>query len=178
MDTDQIDYCARLKVDLDAARAELSVWQLVRDEQARAHDLHGPRWVGHPAYITNERRLPILVEEVGEVAEAIQAGDVVALRVELTQVAAVAVSWLQALDPPPPVDPLAAEAEWQAEGRRRRQRRLNRYVAAVKLCEVHAGEHECGVEWEHCGPHECQWCGTLWHLPEDVSELCGEMGSQ
>ena len=42
-------------------------------------------------------RLAALVEEVGEVARALQEGDYENLAVELVQVAAVAVAWVEAL---------------------------------------------------------------------------------
>jgi NTP pyrophosphatase (non-canonical NTP hydrolase) len=43
-------------------------------------------------------RLSVLMEEVGEVATAIQNGDDANLREELIQVAAVAVRWIEAMD--------------------------------------------------------------------------------
>ncbi|MGL5918484.1 MAG: MazG nucleotide pyrophosphohydrolase domain-containing protein [Cetobacterium sp.] len=42
--------------------------------------------------------LTILVEEVGEVARAIQEGDRISLREELIQVAAVCAAWVEGLD--------------------------------------------------------------------------------
>lgn len=51
----------------------------------------------HPEW-TDRQRLPVLVEEVGEVARAIQTGDLDNLREELVQVAAVAVAWVEAID--------------------------------------------------------------------------------
>lgn len=54
------------------------------------------RWEGDSmATVSDGRRLAVLVEEVGEVAAALQGdGD---LREELVQVAAVAVAWLEVL---------------------------------------------------------------------------------
>ena len=75
------------------------IWSAIVAEQVRAREWHGHDWVGQP-HLMDADRLPILVEEVGEVATAIQDRDVVALRVELVQVAAVAVSWLQTLEGP------------------------------------------------------------------------------
>jgi NTP pyrophosphatase (non-canonical NTP hydrolase) len=43
-------------------------------------------------------KLAVLVEEVGEIAKAIQERDWANLREELTQTAAVCTAWLQALD--------------------------------------------------------------------------------
>lgn len=55
------------------------------------------RWSGDRiATINDQHRLVVLVEEVGEVARAVQGeGE---LREELVQVAAVAVAWLEALE--------------------------------------------------------------------------------
>lgn len=55
------------------------------------------RWNGERiATVPDGYRLAVLVEEVGEVAQALQGeGDVES---ELTQVAAVAVAWLEALE--------------------------------------------------------------------------------
>lgn len=75
------------------------IWSAIVLEQARARELHGNGWVGWESHLDADR-LPVLMEEVGEVATAIQDGDVVALRTELVQVAAVAVSWLQTLEGP------------------------------------------------------------------------------
>jgi hypothetical protein len=55
------------------------------------------RWGGATiATVDDGRRLAVLVEEVGEVARALQDGTDPA--VELVQVAAVAVAWLEALE--------------------------------------------------------------------------------
>lgn len=54
--------------------------------------------------IADVLKLPVLGEEFGEVAKAMNEGDADALREELIQVAAVAVAWIESLDPlTPPV---------------------------------------------------------------------------
>lgn len=45
-------------------------------------------------------KLSVLTEEVGEVAKAINDGDLQNLREELVQVAAVAIAWLETFDDP------------------------------------------------------------------------------
>lgn len=50
----------------------------------------------HPGF-QNHKRLPVLVEEVGEIAEAIQNRDMKNLQEELIQLAAVCVRWLEQL---------------------------------------------------------------------------------
>lgn len=49
-------------------------------------------------HIADLMKLPVLVEEIGEVAEAILEGNSVNLSTELVQVAAVCVAWLEALE--------------------------------------------------------------------------------
>lgn len=79
---------------------------LVADERVRQE--HKARdgdfaWTCSDPTVSNESRLAVLVEEVGEVARAVlgesgavsDGGD---LRRELVQVAAVATAWLEALD--------------------------------------------------------------------------------
>ena len=72
------------------------IWTEITLEQVRARELHGEDWTGDPQVMDGDR-LPVLVEEVGEVATEVQTGDVAALRDELVQVAAVAVAWLRTL---------------------------------------------------------------------------------
>jgi NTP pyrophosphatase (non-canonical NTP hydrolase) len=48
----------------------------------------------HPVF-PEDKRLAILIEEVGEVATAIQNGDIENLKEELIQVASVCVRWLE-----------------------------------------------------------------------------------
>jgi len=76
----------------------MSAYADIRKERARQDDLAAAgRWGGESvATISDDRRLRVLVEEVGEVASALQDGS--QLRVELVQVAAVAVAWLEAFD--------------------------------------------------------------------------------
>lgn len=52
---------------------------------------------GNSVPVTNLMRYPILAEEVGEVARAMNDGDDANLKEELVQVAALAVAWLEAL---------------------------------------------------------------------------------
>ncbi len=88
--------------------ARLGVLLAVHDERERQEARWNP--AGVPGAFPPDARLPVLVEEVGEVADAMQAlavadpmeGEDVAgrehLRAELVQVAAVAVRWIEALD--------------------------------------------------------------------------------
>ena len=82
----------------------MSVYDEIRTERTRQDTLAAAgRWGGESvATISDDRRLRVLVEEVGEVARALdwhqdleEDGQ---LRAELVQVAAVAVAWLEALD--------------------------------------------------------------------------------
>ena len=78
-----------------------------RQEDLRAADVLD--WTcAHPR-VTGDRKLAVLVEEVGEVAAALHefTGDPADLRAELVQVAAVAVAWLESLPA------AAAAAEFQ-----------------------------------------------------------------
>ncbi|WP_198144303.1 hypothetical protein [Parafrankia sp. EUN1f] len=69
----------------------------VEAEATRAHAKHGARSILSPA-LGDQARLPVLVEEVGEVARAMLEGaDLDHLRAELVQVAAVALTWVEAL---------------------------------------------------------------------------------
>ena len=68
------------------------------------------------AAVSGREKLPVLVEEVGEVAEALQRPGRLSdehrahLRTELIQVAAVAVAWAESLDDHRPPSPAAPEA--------------------------------------------------------------------
>ena len=77
----------------------MSVYDDIRTERTRQDTLAAAgRWGGESvATISDDRRLRVLVEEVGEVARALEEDDS-QLRVELVQVAAVAVAWLEAFD--------------------------------------------------------------------------------
>lgn len=73
----------------------------IGDERDRQEGLKAAGKFSHTCAdteLTDDRKLVILVEEVGEVARAIQSGDWVNLRDELVQVAAVACAWAEALD--------------------------------------------------------------------------------
>jgi NTP pyrophosphatase (non-canonical NTP hydrolase) len=76
----------------------VSVYDDIRTERGRQDTLAAAgRWGGESvATISDDRRLRVLVEEVGEVARALEEDDS-QLPVELVQVAAVAVAWLEAL---------------------------------------------------------------------------------
>ncbi|MDT3440284.1 MULTISPECIES: hypothetical protein [unclassified Pseudofrankia] len=92
----------------------------VEAEVARAHRKHGERSILNPA-MPDAVRLPVLVEEVGEVARAMLEGaDPRHLRDELIQVAAVALTWVEALrdrtDQAPLFDPGQAVTESDAVG--------------------------------------------------------------
>jgi NTP pyrophosphatase (non-canonical NTP hydrolase) len=66
-----------------------TVYLEIAQERTRQDEMHVfPFWL----------RLSVLMEEVGEVATAIQNGDDANLREELIQVAAVAVRWIEAMD--------------------------------------------------------------------------------
>lgn len=71
----------------------------VLDERIRQEEL---RELGHFGFtcadpVTDAARLPVLIEEVGEVANAMLEGDPEKLLTEVVQVAAVAVAWAEAL---------------------------------------------------------------------------------
>jgi hypothetical protein len=69
----------------------------VEAEVARAHAKHGDRSILNPA-MPDAVRLPVLVEEVGEVAKAmLEDATATELQAELIQVAAVALTWAEAV---------------------------------------------------------------------------------
>jgi NTP pyrophosphatase (non-canonical NTP hydrolase) len=77
--------------------------ELVAEERKRQDDKWGREYIMenrervHYYWPSSpEQKLTILMEEVGEVARAILEHDVQNLREELTQVAALAVAWLEA----------------------------------------------------------------------------------
>lgn len=74
----------------------------IQQEVDYAHKVHGEDSMYSPKS-SNDRRLAILVEEVGEVAAELNEAasgnlDETNLRLELIQVAAMAATWLEALD--------------------------------------------------------------------------------
>lgn len=75
-------------------------YKAIHDERHRAHMLWSP--TGDSMEVLphdSPRRLPILVEEVGEVAKALnEDAPMKELRMELIQVAAMAAAWIAALD--------------------------------------------------------------------------------
>jgi hypothetical protein len=75
------------------------LFHLVGQEVRRAYEKHGSDSMLEPGK-DDGTRLAILVEEVGEVARALtyDEGDGANLREELVQVAAMAVSWLHAIE--------------------------------------------------------------------------------
>lgn len=75
------------------------VYELIHDEQVRAHNKHLAKgWSMEKASPNDPRWLPVLVEEVGEVANALNEGALAGhLAEELLQVAAMACAWIDAL---------------------------------------------------------------------------------
>lgn len=76
-------------------RAQADIFIAIIDERNRQDKKHGE---GSMRRCTDNIRLAIVTEEVGEVARAIIEGDGENLREELVQVAACAVAWLEAID--------------------------------------------------------------------------------
>ena len=76
------------------------VYTDIAAERRRARELHEPRGTGvEDIHFANPRWLPILVEEVGEVARVLCEGESKErLREELIQVAAMASAWADACD--------------------------------------------------------------------------------
>lgn len=72
------------------------VMQRIKNERTRQDAKFGPQ--GNLANIPAFQRLSVLTEEVGEVAMALNDGDLAHAREELVQVAAVAVAWLEVLE--------------------------------------------------------------------------------
>lgn len=72
-----------------------SIWALV-EERMRQEVLFPGKWALPDSQFMRFKRLAILTEEVGEVARAILEEDEDNLTEEITQVAAVAVAWLEA----------------------------------------------------------------------------------
>lgn len=72
----------------------------IGDERERQEELKAAGRFPHTCAddVPDSDKLVILVEEVGEVARAIQSRDRANLREELVQVAAVACAWVEALD--------------------------------------------------------------------------------
>jgi NTP pyrophosphatase (non-canonical NTP hydrolase) len=74
---------------------------LIRREILRQLDLQQAgkfRYVAYDRGCTNEARVSMLMEEVGEVARGLQHADWKNLKEELIQVAAIATSWAARLD--------------------------------------------------------------------------------
>ena len=75
------------------------IFELINQERRRQDE----KWGRRPGYwpASQDRKLAVLVEEVGEVAEAIltdsKGKPAQDIRMELVQVAAVAVAWLETL---------------------------------------------------------------------------------
>jgi NTP pyrophosphatase (non-canonical NTP hydrolase) len=74
----------------------VAAFQRVADERTRQDLLFPGKWKLADDKAMQLKRLAILTEELGEVARAILEEDEVNLTVELVQVAAVAVAWLEA----------------------------------------------------------------------------------
>lgn len=80
-------------MNVDEAGIQFAVMRKVVAEREKQDS----KW-GSQRHLTRERWLAILVEEVGEVAEAILEDDSEGLRKELIQVAAVAIAFVEALE--------------------------------------------------------------------------------
>lgn len=100
----QADYDQVEEILTNATRQPGDVFDLVRQERVRAHAKHGNTSMESSSPDTY-RRLSILAEEVGEVAAEFNDAehenrpvDIVALRKELIQVAAMAGAWADACD--------------------------------------------------------------------------------
>lgn len=79
-------------------RADHEPWREILDARRIAHAKHGPASI-EAIPSDSPRWLPILVEEIGEVANALTYdGPQDQLRDELVDVAAVVAAWLAALD--------------------------------------------------------------------------------
>jgi len=80
------------------------VYADIHEERERAHAKHGPHGNSREnAHWKNREWLPILVEEVGEIAHELtydvqSQGKMDRLRAELVQVAAMAAAWINAID--------------------------------------------------------------------------------
>lgn len=86
-----------------AAPTPSDIWSEVRAERERAHRIHGDMSMEASPW-TSERRLRILLEEIGEVAKELndaeiarRAPDREAIRKELIQVSAMAGAWADAI---------------------------------------------------------------------------------
>lgn len=78
-----------------AAAYDITLWSQINMGIARAVRKHGKAWIGQRG-TSPDIKLPILTEEIGEVAQAIiEHGDV---RAELLDVAVCAVAWAGILD--------------------------------------------------------------------------------
>lgn len=88
-----------------------AVWNEVRASRVQAHAKHGVNSIeAVPA--SSPRWLPILVEEVGEVASALTYEGEQNLRAELIDVLAVASAWVESIDRARPqiADPIGEPA--------------------------------------------------------------------
>lgn len=74
-----------------------SIMRLVLDDIVTERHLQDIKW-GAPCLTNPDRWNTILVEEVGEVSNAINEKDWDNLKKELVQVAAVAVAWLESIE--------------------------------------------------------------------------------
>lgn len=89
------------------AQTEYEIFVEIHNERREAHLKHGANSMERQT-VDSPRRLPILVEEVGEVAQVFNDAprsllgtyppDLDDLRAELVQVAAMAIAWIAAID--------------------------------------------------------------------------------
>lgn len=116
--------------ELSCDEPEHKLWLEVLSARLEAHAKHGPNSIGAiPA--GDPRWLPILVEEVGEVAEALtyDKASRPGLRAELVDVLAVASAWIDALDSADDLEPTGTGG--------------HDLVVSLGDCEMH-GTCQCG----------------------------------
>lgn len=74
----------------------MSAQQYIFDAISNERERQDAKW-GADRHLNSREWLPILVEEIGEVAKAILEGKEIELRSELVHVAAVVVAWLECI---------------------------------------------------------------------------------
>jgi NTP pyrophosphatase (non-canonical NTP hydrolase) len=75
---------------------EVALERVRQDELQKAGKF---AWTCATRHVTDDCKLKVLVEEIGEVARALCEGDRANLREELVQCAAVCVAWCESLEP-------------------------------------------------------------------------------
>lgn len=102
--TDRMVFLVDADARVDPDDLDNDIWEAVRRERARAHAKHGDTSMeSSPAHDPVGRRMRILLEEFGEVAQEFNDAeheqrpvDIAKLRKELIQVAAMAGAWADA----------------------------------------------------------------------------------